>query len=124
MTGALRTCDLVVDIVFADRPLHRQALHFLQRLRIVHHQRTVHLPHRNQRVAAVARELDVRRGLARRRRHARHDIELVLVDDLQRVVCGTLETLPLLAFKAGLTPPTLIIVGKVVQLRDGDVIHR
>jgi siroheme synthase len=66
----------------------------------------------------------VRRGLARRRRHARHDIELVLVDDLQRVVCGTLETLPLLAFKAGLTPPTLIIVGKVVQLRDGDVIHR
>jgi len=37
---------------------------------------------------------------------------------LQRVVCGSLETLPLLAFKAGLTPPTLIIVGKVVKLHD------
>jgi len=36
----------------------------------------------------------------------------------QRVVCGTLETLPLLAFKAGLKPPTLIIVGEVVRLRD------
>jgi uroporphyrin-III C-methyltransferase/precorrin-2 dehydrogenase/sirohydrochlorin ferrochelatase len=36
----------------------------------------------------------------------------------QRVVCGTLETLPLLAFKAGLEPPTLIIVGEVVRLRD------
>lgn len=36
----------------------------------------------------------------------------------QRVVCGTLETLPLLAFKAGLEPPTLIIVGEVVRLRE------
>jgi len=36
----------------------------------------------------------------------------------QRVVCGTLETLPLAAFKAGLEPPTLIIIGKVVALRD------
>lgn len=36
----------------------------------------------------------------------------------QRVVCGTLETLPLLAFKAGLEPPTLIIVGEVVKLRE------
>jgi uroporphyrin-III C-methyltransferase/precorrin-2 dehydrogenase/sirohydrochlorin ferrochelatase len=35
----------------------------------------------------------------------------------QRVVCGTLETLPLAAFKAGLEPPTLIIVGEVVKLR-------
>ncbi len=35
----------------------------------------------------------------------------------QRAVCGTLETLPLLAFKAGLEPPTLIIVGEVVKLR-------
>jgi siroheme synthase len=38
---------------------------------------------------------------------------------LQRVVCGSLETLPLLAFKAGLTPPTLIIVGKVVDCATG-----
>jgi uroporphyrin-III C-methyltransferase/precorrin-2 dehydrogenase/sirohydrochlorin ferrochelatase len=36
----------------------------------------------------------------------------------QRVVCGTLETLPLQAFKAGLAPPTLIIVGEVVKLRE------
>ena len=36
----------------------------------------------------------------------------------QRVVCGTLETLPLLTFKAGLKPPTLIIVGEVVKLRE------
>ena len=36
----------------------------------------------------------------------------------QRVVCGTLETLPLAAFKAGLTPPTLIIIGEVVKLRE------
>lgn len=36
----------------------------------------------------------------------------------QRVVCGTLETLPLLAFKAGLEPPTLIVVGEVVTLHD------
>ena len=36
----------------------------------------------------------------------------------QRVVCGTLETLPLLTFKAGLTPPTLIIVGEVVKLHE------
>ena len=36
----------------------------------------------------------------------------------QRVVTGTLETLPLAAFKAGIKPPTLIIVGKVVKLRE------
>ena len=36
----------------------------------------------------------------------------------QRVVCGTLATLPLTAIKAGLTPPTLIIVGEVVRLRE------
>jgi uroporphyrin-III C-methyltransferase/precorrin-2 dehydrogenase/sirohydrochlorin ferrochelatase len=36
----------------------------------------------------------------------------------QRVVVGTLKTLPLLAFKAGLKPPTLIIVGQVVKLRE------
>jgi len=36
----------------------------------------------------------------------------------QRVVCGTLETLPLLTFKAGFTPPTLIIVGEVVKLHE------
>lgn len=36
----------------------------------------------------------------------------------QRVVCGTLETLPRAVFKAGLTPPTLIVVGEVVKLRD------
>jgi hypothetical protein len=33
-------------------------------------------------------------------------------------VCGTLEALPLAAFKAGLAPPTLIIVGAVVRLRE------
>ncbi len=36
----------------------------------------------------------------------------------QRVVCGTLATLPLASFKAGLEPPTLIVVGEVVTLRD------
>lgn len=36
----------------------------------------------------------------------------------QRVLCGTLATLPLSAMKAGLSPPTLIIVGDVVRLRD------
>ena len=36
----------------------------------------------------------------------------------QRVVCGTLATLPLAAFKAGLAPPTLIIVGEVVKLHE------
>lgn len=35
----------------------------------------------------------------------------------QRVVTGTLETLPLATFKAGIKPPTLIIVGEVVKLR-------
>lgn len=34
----------------------------------------------------------------------------------QRVVCGTLADLPLSAIKAGLQPPTLIIVGEVVRL--------
>ncbi len=34
----------------------------------------------------------------------------------QRVICGTLATLPLTAFKAGLKPPTLIIIGEVVKL--------
>jgi uroporphyrin-III C-methyltransferase/precorrin-2 dehydrogenase/sirohydrochlorin ferrochelatase len=36
----------------------------------------------------------------------------------QKVVTGTLESLPELARAAGLTPPTLIIVGEVVRLRD------
>jgi uroporphyrin-III C-methyltransferase / precorrin-2 dehydrogenase / sirohydrochlorin ferrochelatase len=36
----------------------------------------------------------------------------------QRVVCGTLETLPSMAIEAGLTPPTLIVVGRVVELHD------
>ncbi len=35
----------------------------------------------------------------------------------QRVVAGTLETLPLDTFKAGVKPPTLIIIGEVVKLR-------
>ena len=35
----------------------------------------------------------------------------------QRVVVGTLETLPHLALEADLVPPTLIIVGEVVKLR-------
>ena len=34
----------------------------------------------------------------------------------QRVVVGTLETLPVLAVESNLKPPTLIIVGKVVNL--------
>lgn len=36
----------------------------------------------------------------------------------QRVVTGTLRTLPELAARAHLAPPTLIIVGEVVRLRD------
>ena len=36
----------------------------------------------------------------------------------QRVVTGTLRTLPELAARARLAPPTLIIVGEVVRLRD------
>lgn len=36
----------------------------------------------------------------------------------QRVVAGTLETLPLAAAKAGIRPPTLIIVGTVVALHE------
>jgi uroporphyrin-III C-methyltransferase/precorrin-2 dehydrogenase/sirohydrochlorin ferrochelatase len=36
----------------------------------------------------------------------------------QRVVTGTLKTLPGKAAKAGLHAPTLIIVGNVVRLRD------
>jgi uroporphyrin-III C-methyltransferase/precorrin-2 dehydrogenase/sirohydrochlorin ferrochelatase len=36
----------------------------------------------------------------------------------QRVVCATLATLPTQAITAGLKPPTLIIVGEVVRLRD------
>jgi uroporphyrin-III C-methyltransferase/precorrin-2 dehydrogenase/sirohydrochlorin ferrochelatase len=36
----------------------------------------------------------------------------------QRVVTGTLRTLPELAARARLAPPTLIIVGDVVRLRD------
>lgn len=36
----------------------------------------------------------------------------------QRVVTGTLETLPQLAAEAQLKPPTLIIVGEVVRLRE------
>ena len=36
----------------------------------------------------------------------------------QRVVAGTLATLPELAVASGLTAPTLIIVGSVVALRD------
>ena len=34
----------------------------------------------------------------------------------QRVLTGTLETLPKLTASANLTPPTLIIVGEVVKL--------
>jgi uroporphyrin-III C-methyltransferase/precorrin-2 dehydrogenase/sirohydrochlorin ferrochelatase len=36
----------------------------------------------------------------------------------QRVVCATLATLPTQAITAGLKPPTLIIVGEVVRLRE------
>lgn len=36
----------------------------------------------------------------------------------QRVVTGTLETLPLATFEAGVKPPTLIIIGNVVRLRE------
>ena len=36
----------------------------------------------------------------------------------QKIVIGTLQTLPDLAFAANLTPPTLIIVGEVVKLHE------
>jgi uroporphyrin-III C-methyltransferase/precorrin-2 dehydrogenase/sirohydrochlorin ferrochelatase len=36
----------------------------------------------------------------------------------QRVITGTLATLPALAVDAGLKAPTLIIVGNVVKLRE------
>jgi uroporphyrin-III C-methyltransferase/precorrin-2 dehydrogenase/sirohydrochlorin ferrochelatase len=36
----------------------------------------------------------------------------------QKVVTGTLETLPRRALEARLKPPTLIIVGEVVRLRE------
>ncbi len=36
----------------------------------------------------------------------------------QRVVTGTLETLPQIAKDAGIKPPALIVIGDVVQLRD------
>ncbi len=38
--------------------------------------------------------------------------------DTQRVLTGTLDTLPLRTAAAGLRPPTLIIVGEVVRLRE------
>ncbi|MBX9810404.1 MAG: uroporphyrinogen-III C-methyltransferase [Burkholderiales bacterium] len=38
--------------------------------------------------------------------------------DSQRVLTGTLQTLPALAVAARLAPPTLIIIGSVVSLRD------
>ena len=38
--------------------------------------------------------------------------------DTQRVLTGTLDTLPLRTAAAGLQPPTLIIVGEVVRLRE------
>ncbi len=36
----------------------------------------------------------------------------------QRVLCGTLETLPEVVQKAAVNPPTLLIIGSVVTLRD------
>jgi uroporphyrin-III C-methyltransferase/precorrin-2 dehydrogenase/sirohydrochlorin ferrochelatase len=36
----------------------------------------------------------------------------------QRVITGTLDSLPALAAQARLAPPTLIIVGDVVRLRE------
>ena len=36
----------------------------------------------------------------------------------QKVVTGTLDTMPAVALQAGLKAPTLIIVGEVVKLRD------
>lgn len=36
----------------------------------------------------------------------------------QRTVVGTLQTLPALAAQAGITPPAMTIVGRVVELRD------
>ena len=35
----------------------------------------------------------------------------------QRVVSGTVETLPALAAAAGVAPPTLIVIGEVVRMR-------
>lgn len=36
----------------------------------------------------------------------------------QRVIAGTLTTLPALVDEAGLQPPTLIVIGEVVRLRE------
>ena len=36
----------------------------------------------------------------------------------QRVLAGTLETLPDIVHRAAVRPPTLIIIGEVVRLRD------
>jgi hypothetical protein len=77
-----RLADLVPHVVLADRLLHRQALHFLERRRVVDDQRAVHFPQAGQHVPAVLREFDVGEGLARFGLEFGDDFELVLVDDL------------------------------------------
>ena len=117
MARPFRLVDLVPHVVLADRLLHRQALHFLQRRRVVDDQRAVHFPQAGEHVLAVFRELDVGEGLARLGLEFGDDFQRFLVEDLHRVlellahhrICPRIAAVFMAAHeKAGATRPDLL----------------
>ena len=86
MAGAFGTRYFVPDVVLADRVPGRDALHFLERLRVDHEQRAIVFPEAGQRVAPVTSELDVGQRLSRLGPDLPDHFQALLVDYLQNVL--------------------------------------
>src|SRR3569832_1720193 len=86
VTCAIGKRYLVPDVVLARGARHWNTLHLFEGRRVIDHQRAVVFPDRNQRVAAVFVELDMRRGLARLGSQAANHLERALIDDRERVL--------------------------------------
>src|SRR5690554_6388850 len=93
VTGPFLVVDLVPDVVLAGRLVHRNALFFFQRIRVVHNDGTVVVPDAQQQLLTMAIKLHMGGYLTRLRLEGLDDLQGLLVDDVHLVGVGAEEQL-------------------------------